>query len=88
MADYIKRADIVGAITSSEAQKAFREMTGQEVYFQVIKRMNETPAVDLVRCRECVNALPEYEHSLKCTLWQMGTNYNAFCSYGERKDDG
>lgn len=45
--EYIRRADAMGKITSSETQKALRTMTGEEVYVTVVGILNELPAADV-----------------------------------------
>ena len=45
--EYIRRADAMEKITSSEAQKALRTMTGEEAYVTVVGILNELPAADV-----------------------------------------
>ena len=45
MADYIERAPIMGALTSSKAQAAIRAMTGEEAYAYFLGLINAAPAV-------------------------------------------
>ena len=45
--EYIRRADAMGEITSSETQKALRAMTGEEAYVTVVGILNELPAADV-----------------------------------------
>ena len=45
--EYIRRADAMGKITSSETQKALRAMTGEEAYVTVVGILNELPAADV-----------------------------------------
>lgn len=56
--EYIRRADAMEKITSSETQKALRAMTGEEAYVTVVGILNELPAADVrpvVRCKDCVH---------------------------------
>lgn len=46
--EYIRRADAMGKITSSETQKALRTMTGEEAYVTVVGILNELPAADVL----------------------------------------
>lgn len=46
--EYIRRADAMGKITSSETQKALRAMTGEEAYVAVVGILNELPAADVL----------------------------------------
>lgn len=45
--EYIRRADAMGEITSSETQKALMAMTGEEAYVTVVGILNELPAADV-----------------------------------------
>lgn len=40
-----------------------------------------------VRCKDCENTCPG-NNGLVCTIWGAGTEPDAFCSYGERRNDG
>lgn len=45
--EYIRRADAMGKITSSETQKALRAMTGEEAYVALVGILNELPTADV-----------------------------------------
>lgn len=45
--EYIRRADAMGKITSSETQKALWTMTGEEAYVTVVGILNKLPAADV-----------------------------------------
>lgn len=48
MAKYIDAAAFAGGtLTSSENQLRFREMTGQEAYFEFLRMVNDAPAADV-----------------------------------------
>lgn len=48
MAKYIDAAAFAGGtLTSSESQLRFREMTGQEAYFEFLRMVNDAPAADV-----------------------------------------
>ena len=48
MAKYIDAAAFVGGtLTISESQLRFREMTGQEAYFEFLRMANDAPAADV-----------------------------------------
>ena len=82
--EYIRRADAMGKITSSETQKALRTMTGEEAYVAVVGILNELPAADVrpvVRCKDC-------GHCGCCgketNLEVMG--FYGYCNHGKQKD--
>lgn len=81
--EYIRRADVMGKITSSETQKALRTMTGEEAYVTVVGILNELPAADVhpvVRCKDCIHC----EFCGKETnLEVMG--FYGYCSRGKQK---
>lgn len=82
--EYIRRADAMWKITSSETQKALRTMTGEEAYVAVVGILNELPAADVrsvVRCKDCVH----------CGFCGKETNlevmgFYGYCSRGKQKD--
>ena len=94
--EYIRRADAMGKITSSETQKALRTMTGEEAYVTVVGILNELPAADVrqvVRCGECRNHHWHQEpchgktvHT--CDMLDAEVPRDFFCGYGQRKEDG
>lgn len=59
------------------------------VYLQDIAEAPTVDAVEVVRCRECKNMIPQ-SHTRYCTVWNAvnGMGDDGFCNYGERKDDG
>ena len=82
--EYIRRADAMGKITSSETQKALRAMTGEEAYVTVVGILNELPAADVrpvTLCKDCVH----------CGFCGKETNlevmgFYGYCSRGKQKD--
>ena len=51
MAEYIERASIVGALTSSDAQATIRAMTGEEAYVYFLRLVNTAPTADVAPVR-------------------------------------
>lgn len=51
MAEYIERASIVGALTSSDAQAKIRAMTGEEAYAYFLRLVNTAPTADVAPVR-------------------------------------
>ena len=63
------------------------------------ERMLDCPLIDIVQCKDCkwfkldvwgeLNGIPVIVAHEMCKFWGNGckTNPNAFCSYGERRDD-
>ena len=50
--DYIKRATLVGDVLSSgDAHTRFREMTGEEAYFEFLRMVGSIPAADVAEVR-------------------------------------
>lgn len=90
----ISRAEVVGKITSSEMQMSYRQMTGIEVYNEILCILNNAHDVDeepIVRCCEC-DLWNAYRPS-SCGMWSNDDGYEAYtmaddyCSYGCRKED-
>ena len=83
MADYIERADLVGnKLTTSEMQRAVREMDGSQVYLAFLEVINAQPAVPLVFCRECA-------HHGRCAaeaIYLSEGIAEPFCCRGEPKE--
>lgn len=46
MKGLIRRAEVVGKITSADKQMAYRQMTGTEVYQEILGILNEAQDVD------------------------------------------
>ena len=64
MADYIERAPLMGALTSSEAQAAIRAMTGDEAYAYFLGLVNSAPAVRITEVQHELHSFWEcYETS-------------------------
>lgn len=90
--EYIRRADAMGEITSSETQKALRAMTGEEAYVTVVGILNELPAADVapvVHGRWGDNGIPD---SMLCGCYVCGFTCGAhsflYCPMCGAKMDG
>ncbi len=57
-----------------------------DVVMDLLDEQPTVDAVEVVRCKDCNNACPG-NHGPVCIIWGAGTEPDAFCSYGERKDD-
>ena len=81
MADeYIRKADMKDALQ----EKVFHNLT-DEFYgaMQVLDELPPADVVQVIRCEDC-----QYYGSRRwCELHSSVFNDNAFCSYGERKED-
>lgn len=51
MAEYIERAPLVGALTSSDAQATIRAMTGEEAYAYFLRLVNTATTADVAPVR-------------------------------------
>lgn len=47
MKGFIRRAEVVGKITSADMQMAYRQMTGTEVYQEILDILNEAQDADV-----------------------------------------
>jgi len=64
-----------------------------EVLSETIKMINEMPIADVievVRCKDCKYMTEHYDVDgnapyWTCSEWDSGTDYDGFCSYGERR---
>lgn len=64
--------------------------------YQVIRILDECPtldAVEVVRCKDCIHRVyvdmgDDIGEIGGCELFGCAMHYDAFCSYGERKDNG
>lgn len=90
--EYIRRADAMGKITSSETKKALRAMTGEEAYVTVVGILNELPAADVapvVHGRWGDNGIPD---SMLCGCSVCGFTCGAhsflYCPMCGAKMDG
>ena len=60
---------------------------------EIVKEtIDSIPAIDIVRCKECKHCLDEVIEEtmpiyIYCDLWKSETEWDSFCSYGERKDN-
>lgn len=41
----------------------------------------------LVRCRDCVRAVPSFEGWVRCTRWDIGRPGEWFCADGEKRKE-
>lgn len=46
---------------------------------------NKANVVEVVRCKECKNAMSPDKHSCYCAKFEEFVLLNDFCSYGERR---
>lgn len=86
MSDYIKREDATEKINNA-LKRVFVEDVGQEI----IASIPSADVVEVVRCKDCKN-WTEWENGAgSCqrsdsVMW-IGTDFNDFCSFAERKDN-
>ncbi len=54
-----------------------------------IDNADDVDAVEVVRCKDCKHFWESFSGSHSCKLHKglVGTKYDTFCSYGERKDN-
>ena len=80
MSDYISRDDAVDELQV----KVFHNLTDE--YYGTMQVLTELPAADVVpvvRCDDCVY----YGSRRWCELHSSVFDDNAFCSYGERREE-
>ena len=80
MSDYISREDAKDALQ----EKVFHNLT-DEFYgaMQVLDELKPADVVQVVRCDDCVY----YGSRRWCELHSSVFDDNAFCSYGERREE-
>lgn len=62
-----------------DAERLYREIAKLEI------EIGKTPGLQLVRCKDCkhwINGFCDYAYGM-----DIGASGNAYCSYGERKDN-
>ena len=96
MADYISRPYIMGKLSAADAQKAVREMSGDEAYNWFLELVGFTPAADVEPVRHgrwikdgdfliCLNC--EAEIDIKNSLGEE--NHRDYCPHcGAIMDEG
>ena len=77
-------------INIEQAIEIYRKSLEQNKSF--VSMLQKLPSVDIVRCKECKHCLSEeIEETMPiyiyCDLWQGETEWDSFCSYGERIDN-
>lgn len=80
MSEYIRKADAKDALQ----EKVFHNLT-DEFYgaMQVLDELEPADVVQIVRCDDCVY----YGSRRWCELHSSVFDDNAFCSYGERREE-
>ena len=55
----------------------------------VIRMLNDTPSIDIVRCKECRKSHIDGKttHYLWCTEWGRSTDTFGYCERGEREGE-
>ena len=82
-------------IKAADCEKYFYEHLDDVHIAGAMNAIDEMPAADVapvVRCKDCKNAWHSLE-GLRCCIWATSeenceTEPDAFCSFGERKDNG
>ena len=81
-------------IKAADCEKYFYEHLDDVHIAGAMNAIDEMPAADVVpvvRCKDCKNAWHSLE-GLRCCIWATSeenceTEPDAFCSFGERKED-
>lgn len=93
MANYIDKAKLVGEVlTSGENQLRFRQMTGEEAYFEVLKMVGDMPTADVAEARHGYWVTTDTPLGQCCVCSICGgcpTMEYRYCPYcGSRMDGG
>ena len=89
MNKYIKVKDIKNALIELvESGKRLERKTTTNI----IKALNNLQTIDIVHCKECIHCLDEVIEDtipiyIYCDLWKGETEWDGFCSYGEREGE-
>lgn len=85
MSDYIKLEDAIRVIENVKLLTLRQEKIA-------IKNLKNLLTIDIVHCKECEHCLSEeIEETMPiyiyCDLWKGDTEWDSFCSYGERIEE-
>lgn len=80
--DLISKAELFNKLAVIKAPPEANEYKG-EVY-SIIQAMETADAVEVVRCRNCVNYKSGVSIFGTCKRFNTNTLINGYCSYGER----
>ena len=88
MNKYIKLEDIKDSILELKG-KVFLD---RKTALPILETIAGLPKIEIVRCKECIHCLDEVIEDtmpiyIYCGLWKGETEWDNFCSYGERKDN-
>jgi len=77
-------------IDADKLQEVFKELHGGKRSL-LIDIQPTADAVEVVRCKDCRYMTEHYDVDgnapyWTCSEWDSGTDYDGFCSYGERKE--
>lgn len=89
MSNYYKAEDVLNKMTeyiSTDYPTEERAREDAELIF------TDLPTIEMVHCKECRHCLSEEIEEIipiyiYCDLWKGETEWDSFCSYGERIDD-
>lgn len=89
MSRYIKLEDAKDAIRIPCENADSKE---QKAIAQALYRLDDVPTIDIVHCGECKccrdELIEEYMPLyIYCEKWNHETDFDDFCSYGERIDN-
>lgn len=93
MGVYIDREQAIKCLDGSVLITRQSEAEAVREYFEmVIKRLENLPTIDLVKCGECTEWHEYARQNLgrnlgRCDCWFITTGDDDFCSYGEREDE-
>lgn len=77
-------ADVLAEVVNHWGESKGREEAADSIIYAI----NNAPAVEIVRCRECVSYIPENHNFAKhCRLTGIEMDEDGFCFYGERRED-
>ncbi len=80
-----------------DAEKLKADFIGKRYGVQaieyVIDQQPTVDAVEVVRCKDCRYMTEHYDTDgnvpyWTCSEWDGGTDYDGYCHFGERKEDG
>lgn len=71
----------------------FRIKTDSKATKIILEDASDCDVVEVVRCGQCKYCVEHYDTDgnvpyWTCKEWDSGTDYDGYCHYGERKDEG
>lgn len=87
MSKYYKAEDIIKAINDGQNKWYSNETLRNSMLKFLVEDIPSADVVEVVHCKDCKHYVSDGGAIMECEIYEVPTEDNHYCGYGERKDN-